>query len=218
MLYLASSNSNYKCRCVFITFEGIDGSGKSTQIKLLEKRLDNEGRKVTVFRDPGGTVVSEKIRNILLNPESEIDPVTELLLFSAARSQLIAEKVLPLLEQGYTVILDRFYDSTIAYQGYGRNSVALERIHQLNRVASHNREPDLTFYLQISLEQAKKRTATKRKDRMEQAGDEFYQKVIEGFDKLAEKEERFIALDATLPEDHIHRQIWEKVSDSFTNP
>ncbi len=197
---------------MFITFEGIDGSGKSTQIELLRNKLDEAGHKAEVFREPGGVPLSEAIRSILLDPEQEIDPVTELLLFSAARSQLLSEKVIPLLDKGAVVILDRFYDSTTAYQGYGRNSLPLNQIMELNRVASHQRQPDLTFYLRIGLEEAKKRTASARKDRMEQSGDRFYRKVIEGFDKLAATENRFVTLDAILPPEEIHRRVWNQVS------
>lgn len=199
---------------MFITFEGIDGSGKSTQIKKLKERLEKEGATVKVFRDPGGPEVSEKVRDILLNPDYEIDPVTELLLFSASRSQLMAEKVLPSLEKGAVVILDRFYDSTTAYQGYGRESISLEEIHKLNRIASHKREPDLTIYMKIPLNEAKSRMAEK-KDRMEQAGDPFFEKVINGFEDLAESEDRFFTVDATVSADQVHSWIWERVQSLF---
>lgn len=198
---------------MFITFEGIDGSGKTTQIELLKEKLLNEGHDVSVFREPGGTEISEQIREILLNTEFDIDPVTELLLFSAARSQLIAEKVVPLQKAGTIVILDRFYDSTTAYQGYGRNSVSLKHIREINEVAGHGNEPDLTFYMKISLEEARKRTKMQQKDRMELSGDEFYRKVIKGFDALALSEERFVTLDATAPQQKIYSQIWEHVSN-----
>lgn len=197
---------------MFITFEGIDGSGKSTQIELLKNRLIENNYEVAVFREPGGTDISEEIRSILLDADLDIDPVTELLLFSAARSQLIAEKVIPLQQSGTVVILDRFYDSTTAYQGYGRNSVSLKHIQDLNEVASHQNKPDLTFYLKISLEEAQRRTAEQRKDRMEQSGDAFYRKVIKGFDALSVSEDRFTTLDATAPQEEIHLQIWEVVS------
>ena len=197
---------------MFITFEGIDGSGKTTQIELLSEKLTEEGYKVSVFREPGGTEISEQIREILLDTKLDIDPVTELLLFSAARSQLIAEKVLPLQKAGTIVILDRFYDSTTAYQGYGRESVALKQIRELNKVASHDNEPDLTFYMKISLEEAQKRTRKQQKDRMELSGDEFYEKVIKGFDALSLTEKRFVTLDATAPQQKIHSKIWEQVS------
>ncbi len=196
---------------MFITFEGIDGSGKSTQIKLLREKLLEEGYEVEVFREPGGTDISEQIRHILLNSKSVIDPVTELLLFSAARSQLITEKVLPLLEKGTVVILDRFYDSTTAYQGYGRKAVSLEHIRELNEMASHGREPDLTLYLRISLEEAKKRTESLQKDRMEISGDEFFSRVIEGYDKLAQSEERFVTIESSADLHATHATVWKQV-------
>jgi dTMP kinase len=177
--------------------------------------LERDGALVKVFRDPGGPIVSEQIRDILLNPDYDIDPVTELLLFSAARSQLMTENVLPGIEEGAVIILDRFYDSTIAYQGYGRESVALNEIHKINRIASHKREPDLTVYMDISLRDAKKRMA-KKKDRMEQAGDHFFKKVIEGFRSLAKQEERFFTVDATKPTDEVHNLIWKKVQTLFS--
>lgn len=197
---------------MFITFEGIDGSGKSTQIELLRKKLIDKGHKAEVFREPGGTEISERIRSILLNPDLDIDPVTELLLFSAARSQLIIEKIIPLQQSGTIVILDRFYDSTTAYQGYGRDSLSLEDIKKLNKLASHQNEPDLTFYLKIGLEEAQKRTAQKPKDRMERSGDSFYRQVIKGFDKLAQSEDRIVTLDATAPQQQIHQKVWNHVA------
>ena len=197
---------------MFITFEGIDGSGKTTQIELLKEKLVDEGHEVCVFREPGGTDISEKIRKILLDANLDIDPVTELLLFSAARSQLVAEKVVPLQKSGTVVILDRFYDSTTAYQGYGRKSVSIKNIRQINEIASHRHEPDLTFYMKISLEEAQRRTRDKEKDRMELSGDEFYENVINGFDSLALSESRFVTLDATAPQQKVHAQIWEQVS------
>lgn len=200
---------------MFITFEGIDGSGKSTQIERLRKRLKAEGKEAEVFRDPGGPDVSERIRRILLNPDFEIDPVTELLLFSAARSQLMAEKVLPGLKEGKAVILDRFYDSTTAYQGYGRESVSLNEIENMNAIASHKREPDITVYMRVPLEEAKKRMANKEKDRMEQAGDAFFEKVINGFEVLAASETRFFSVDATQPAANVHTLIWKQIRSRF---
>lgn len=182
----------------------------------LKKKLEQEGARVDVFRDPGGPEVSEKVRDILLNPNYKVDPVTELLLFSAARSQLVAEKVLPALENGSVVILDRFFDSTTAYQGYGRESVPLEEIAHLNYIASHKRTPDLTIYMKVPLEEAKKRIAEKRKDRMEQAGDEFFQKVITGFDEMAATEERFFTIDAMKPEEEVKNKIWDQVQALFS--
>lgn len=192
---------------MLITFEGIDGSGKSTQIALLKKKLINLGKIVEVYREPGGSEISELVRSVLLNTDFSIDPVTELLLFSSARSQLISEKVIPALERGEIVILDRFYDSTTAYQGYGRASLPLEEIKKINTIASHNRAPDFTFYLRLSIEESNKRRAHLSKDRMERAGDEFFKKVIQGFDELAETESRFITIDALKSVEEIHELV-----------
>ncbi|MEP0004920.1 MAG: dTMP kinase [Balneola sp.] len=196
---------------MLITFEGIDGSGKSTQISLLKDHLCKSGKEVQVLREPGGTDISELIRGMLLNPEIEIDPVTELLLFSSARSQLIAEKVKPLLAKGVVVILDRFYDSTTAYQGYGRKSIPIDQVHQINKIASHEIAPFVTFYLRLSLEESAKRTAHMQKDRMEQSGIEFFQNVIKGFDELSKSEERFVTIDASKNVDEVHDLILSKL-------
>lgn len=192
---------------MLISFEGIDGSGKSTQIQLLKNKLIEIGIDVQVLREPGGTDISELIRGMLLNPEIEIDPVTELLLFSSARSQLMAEKVKPLLAKHAFVILDRFYDSTTAYQGYGRGSLPLPQVQQINNIASHGVAPDLTFYLRLSLEESAKRRMHMQEDRMEQSGVEFFNKVIEGFDVLAKSESRFKTIDASASVEEIHQQI-----------
>ena len=192
---------------ILISFEGIDGSGKTTQINLLKKKLEADGHDVYFFREPGGTELSEVIRGILLNPEIEINPVTEMLLFSSARSQLIAEKVKPLQDTNAIVILDRFYDSTVAYQGYGRKSVPLEQVHQLNTIASHGLVPDITFYLRIDLEVAEMRRSKFTKDRMERSGTDFYRAVIGGFDELAKSNDRFVTIQADGHVDAIHEQI-----------
>ncbi|MCH8494044.1 MAG: dTMP kinase [Balneolales bacterium] len=201
---------------MLISFEGIDGSGKTTQIELLKNRLLDDGVKVQVFREPGGTEVSEQIRSILLNPQVEIDPVTEMLLFSSARSQLISSRVMPLLASNHVVILDRFYDSTIAYQGYGRECLPLEQIHQINHIASHAIAPDITFYLRVSREVSASRRANQLEDRMEKSGDVFYDKVIAGFDALAASESRIQTIDAGQSIDLIHQQIWQKISLSLS--
>lgn len=196
---------------MLISFEGIDGSGKSTQIQRLAARLKDSGEQVETFREPGGTDVSEKIRSMLLNPACELNAVTELFLFSAARSQLMTEQVLPLLEKGYVVILDRFYDSTTAYQGYGRELMDLESIGKMNEKASHGRAPDLTIYMKLTVEQARKRTEGGEADRMEQSSDEFYKRVIQGFDTLAQNNKRFVTVDATQSKEKIEQKIWQKV-------
>ncbi len=198
---------------MLITFEGIDGCGKSTQIELLKNYLDTLKVVYVVFREPGGTEISEKIRSLLLHDTGEMDPVTELLLFSAARSQLIREKVIPLLNEKKIVILDRFYDSTTAYQGYGRESADLDSIFSLNRLASHQLTPNITFYLRIKPELAALRTQNTLKDRMERSGTDFFNKVSEGYDELATKEERIFTIDATNSANKIHRQIIELIGD-----
>ena len=121
---------------MLINFEGIDGCGKSTQIHLLKQYLEERGRMVQVYREPGGTSIAEEIRSILLDSKNEVSAISELLLFSAARAQLVQEKILPALERGITVILDRFYDSTTAYQGYGRSVLPIDEIILLNKMAS----------------------------------------------------------------------------------
>jgi len=192
---------------VLITFEGIDGCGKTTQIELLEKWFSEENYSYSIFREPGGTKLSERIRELLLDSKQVMDPVTEVLLFSAARSQLITEKVLPRLDRGEIVILDRFYDSTTAYQGYGRKSATLEQIDALNQLAGHGLVPDLTFYLQITVNEAEKRKATLQKDRMEQSGNPFFEEVVRGFDEITERELRFNIIDATQSPGIIHQQV-----------
>lgn len=192
---------------MFITFEGIDGSGKTTQIQLLEEELKKQGFKVEVFREPGGTVISEEIRELLLNEKKDIRPIAEMLLFSSARAQLTAEKILPLLAQKKVVILDRFYDSTIAYQGYGRQLMDVNDIEIVSRIATQGLTPDITFYLKISVTEAQKRTNNLSSDRMEQSGTAFYERVIQGYDMLAQKYERIKTLDSTCEVSKTHTHI-----------
>jgi len=180
---------------------------------MLQERLQNEKIPVTVLREPGGTELSEMIRGILLNPDVHINPVTELLLFSAARSELVASKVRPLLEQRVIVILDRFYDSSVAYQGFGRGSLPINEINKLNSIAAHGLEPNATFFLDIDVHKAvERRAGGKGPDRMERAGAAFYERVRDGFIWLSEHHDRFIKLDADAPAEEIHHEIWKRVS------
>ena len=143
--------------------------------------------------------------------------MAEVLLFSAARAQLIAREVLPRLEKGEVVVLDRFYDSTTAYQGYGRESLPIDEIRRINKIASLKRVPDITFYLRISLEEAEARRSEQKPDRMEQAGNDFYRKVISGFDRLAQGEARFVTLEASDGKERLHEEIWNRVSSTLRN-
>lgn len=183
---------------MLITFEGIDGCGKSTQIEKLSQFLTEKGHDVHIFREPGGTPLSEQIRDILLNSSEDIDPVAETLLFSAARAQLVARRIRPLLKTGSIVILDRFYDSTTAYQGYGRQAIPVDQIENLNTLATQELEPDLTIYLSLDPEKAaRRRTSGEVEDRMERSGHDFFQKVSEGYDRIASRNKRVVTLDSS---------------------
>ena len=201
-------------KALFISFEGIDYSGKSTQIDLLTKKLEELGKPYITLREPGGTVIGEKIRDILLDREAdEMTPETELLLYSAARAQLVRQEVIPHLEKGYVVILDRFFDSTLAYQGYGRD-LPVNKIEQITDFAVEMNVPDLTFYLRLTVEEMKKRKniAGRTDDRLEANSHQFFEKIISGYDELSVKyRDRFISIDAGKPEEDVFIEIWNKV-------
>jgi dTMP kinase len=198
-----------------LSFEGIDGSGKSTQIELLCTWLKSKNISVEVYREPGGTKTSESIRSLLLDKSQTIDPISELLLFSAARAQLISEKIVPALNMGKWVILDRFYDSTTAYQGYGRAVLPIAQIQQLNTLATNNLTPDITIYLDVDLSTSIERRKDAENDRMESAGVEFFQNVIEGYRKLAESESRIKRIDANNDSQSIHLEIIGLLNKAF---
>lgn len=196
---------------MFITFEGIDFSGKSTQIRLLEQRLRERGDSVLLVREPGGTAISEKIRAILLDRAHDaMDDVTEFLLFSASRSQLVRETIVPALASGAHVIADRFHDSSTAYQGYGRglDILAIESVH---RIATHGLMPDLTFFIDIPVDAGfERRNATERAiDRMEAADRMFFERIRAGYLLLAKEHgSRFVRIDGMLPINDIADTIW----------
>lgn len=171
---------------MFITFEGIDGCGKTTQIKLLAEYLDQKGIKNVMLREPGGVKISEEIRTLLLDAHEKIEPITELMLFSAARAQLVETLLKPKLAAGISVLCDRFYDSTTAYQGFGRG-LDVAMIDNINKAATGGLEPDLTIFLDISVEESKYRTRRQIADRIEQSGDNFFERVRAGFIALSEK-------------------------------
>lgn len=197
---------------MFITFEGIDGSGKSTQILLLREYLVKNGLKVVTLREPGGTELSEYIRAVLLNKKLEVSDISELLLFQAARADLVHTIVKPSLETGRIVLSDRYFDSTTAYQGYGRG-IDMKIIEKSNQIGSLGVLPDVTFYLKIERNVGLSRDKDKEMDRMELSGDEFYDKVIKGYDELAEKESRFITIDGNLEVKEIHNIVVSKIEN-----
>ncbi|ABQ47650.1 thymidylate kinase [Thermotoga petrophila RKU-1] len=189
---------------MFITFEGIDGSGKSTQIKLLARYLEKRGKRVILKREPGGTETGEKIRKLLL--KEEMTPKAELFLFLASRNLLVME-IKRYLSEGYVVLLDRYTDSSVAYQGFGRN-LGKEIVEKLNDFATDSLVPDLTFYIDVDVE-----TALNRKgelNRFEKR--EFLERVREGYLVLAkEHPERIVVLDGKRSIEEIHRDVVREV-------
>ncbi|MFV1979750.1 MAG: dTMP kinase [Rhodothermia bacterium] len=199
---------------MLVSFEGIDGSGKSTQITLLEARLLANGAKVLSLREPGGTQVSERVRGILLDPDLDISPVAELLLFSAARAQIVEQRIRPAMALGMTVLLDRFYDSTTAYQGAGRGVADPGWIGSLHRLATHGLIPDRTIWIDVPPEIARRRQDGQALDRMEIEDPGFYQRIHDCYVELVQNEpERFLRVDGTMTIDDIHDVIWSDVSN-----
>jgi len=192
----------------FITIEGCDGSGKTTQSQLLEKYLRVKQVPCLFTREPGGTEISEQIRKIILNKENEnMNWRTEALLYAASRAQLVGEKIVPALHKGLHVVCDRYIDSTLAYQGYGRG-LSLEELKRINYFAAGGLKPDVTFLLDIDPEETFQRKARQEKDRLEKEKIEFHQKVRYGYLELARLEpERFKIIKATQSIEEIHREI-----------
>ena len=195
---------------LFITFEGGEGSGKSTQAKALYRRLLSIGISCVLTHEPGGTPLGNRLRR-LLRGEGEIDPQTELFLFAASRAQLVREVIRPSLERGALVISDRFFYSTIAYQGYGRG-LDLTIIEELNRIATEGLCPDLVVLLDIPVEEG---LARKRlRDRFEKEELAFHQRVREGYLEMARSDpKRWLIVDAALPRQRVTRLIWEGVTN-----
>ncbi|RMH64815.1 MAG: dTMP kinase [Calditrichaeota bacterium] len=196
----------------FISFEGIDFSGKSTQINLLKEYIREKGARVYVLREPGGTEISEQIRKVLLDKKhGNMHPRAELLLYSAARIQLTTEKIIPTLKRDAYVIADRFVDSTTAYQGYGRG-LQPDMIAYINQVATLGLLPSVTFYLDIEPKRAFERCAKRgnQKDRLESAGLDFFKKVAQGYKEIARNyPNRFHVMDAMEDVKTIHNHIVE---------
>ena len=206
-------------RLPFITFEGSEGCGKSTQVQRLAARLERSGVSYLVTRDPGGTAISETIRELLqFAPQGEaMKPQTELLLFEASRSQLVREIIQPALERGFCVISDRFFDSTTVYQGAARKLNA-EMIVRLNVFAVGDCIPDVTFVLDVDAPTASSRMqrTVRKPDRMEQEPTEFYDQVRKAYRELAAREShRAVLIDGTQPVNKVEDEIWETVSSRF---
>jgi dTMP kinase len=208
----------------FITFEGSEGCGKSTQVKRLAARLEQTGVPTLVTREPGGTAIGEKIRDLLqFAPESfAMTPETEVLLFAASRAQLVRETIQPALAKGTVVISDRFFDSTTVYQGVARK-LSPEIVATLNAFAIGDARPDLTFILDIDVETARNRLRRRVrpvavKDRMEEEPVEFYERVCHGYRELAKREpDRFTIIDGAQSPDAIEKKIWTAVQSKIEN-
>ncbi len=198
-------------RGYFITFEGIEGAGKSTQSVMLHNYLIEKNKKVILTKEPGGTETGKKIRQILLSHSDEIfPPLAELFLYEADRNFHIHNLIKPKIDQGYTVICDRFTDSTLAYQGYARG-LDIDFVKEINSIASEGIKPDITFLIDIPVEEGLKRIQIIReKDRIEKEEIDFHKKLREGFLKIAEEErDRIVVLNGLEPPEKIFRQVIE---------
>jgi len=179
-----------KRRGIFITLEGPDGSGKTTQALLLARYLQRKGHRVVRTREPGGTSIAEALRRIILNPKNRISKLTEVLLYEAGRAQHTSELILPALGKGKTVICERYTDATLAYQGYGRN-LDIRMVNELNRIASSGLKPDLTILLDVDVREGLKRVkkiSGRKMDRMERESIRFHQRVRKGYLEIGSRE------------------------------
>ena len=199
---------------MFITFEGLDFCGKTTQVKLLEEYLKSRKKKTVLIREPGGTVISEKVREILLDKKnSEMYGETELLLFSSSRSQLVRQVIIPALKKGIFVISDRFHDSSTAYQSFGR-SISLQFLQKLNKFVIDGAVPDITFFLDIPVKEVVRRKSKVKNinlDRIEVSENNFYTRVRNGYLYLLKSEKRFRKINGMLSIDKVHRKIINEI-------
>ena len=197
-------------RGLFITFEGADGCGKTTQIELLNKYLQEKGKETLLTREPGAKGLGVKLREILLNYDGEVSPQCESFLFLEDRAQHIDCIIKPAINQGKIILCDRHTDSTVAYQGYGRG-LDLNRINMLNDIATGGLKPDLTIVFDVDIETSMKRVG-KEKDRMESAGVEFFNKVRQGYLEIAKQEpNRVKVINSSDTIENIHKQVVELV-------
>ena len=202
---------------LFITFEGGDGAGKSTQIDLLADHLRSRGCEVLLTREPGGTKISEKLRGVLLDPENrEMAPVTEMMLYAAARAQLVAEVIKPALSEGKVVICDRFLDSSLAYQSYGRDLG--DAVLEVNQYAIDGCMPDVTIYLRVDPQTGRQRIQTRDQDRIESESERFHDRVHEGYEQLCLRyPDRITAIDAGGTIEEISQAIREEVTGKIND-
>lgn len=204
---------------IFITMEGPDGSGKTTQIELLKKYLEEKGYDIIITREPGGTAISEAIRTIILNPEfKEMSHMTELLLYASARAQLVNQVIKPALDAGKAVICDRFVESSAVYQGIGRG-LGIKTVYDVNSFALGEVKPELTIFMDLDAEEGIKRKKNQTElDRMEMEDLSFHKRVVDGYRQLAQLySDRIVPIDATLPIETIHKTIVEEVEKRFFN-
>ena len=190
----------------FITFEGADGSGKTTQIEMIKKYLEKQGHECLLTREPGGSDLGNKIREILLHYDGEVDSLAELLLYMADRAQHVKKVIIPALKEGKIVLCDRYTDSSVSYQGYARG-LDIERIIELNKIATDGLEPDLTIVFDVETEVAMNRVGDV-KDRLEQEGVEFHKKLRYGYLELAKRfPERIKVVNSNLSIDEVFEQV-----------
>lgn len=205
---------------MFITFEGIDFCGKSTQVEILKSYLQSQNKNVQLIREPGGTIISEKIREVLLDKKNDAMVMeTEIFLFSASRAQLVREVIRPYLEKGFYVISDRFHDSSTAYQGYGRG-LPIEAIQNINNLAIGETIPDITFFIDIPIEVSLRRKAKRDDndlDRIEVSDNNFYEKVRKGYFEISKTEKRFRVLDGTQSIEVVSNQIINEIAKFESN-
>jgi dTMP kinase len=201
-------------RGVLITFEGVEGSGKSTQAELLRRWLGTQGVPVVLSREPGGTLIGERIREVLLDPASKMmDGQTELFLYLASRNQHVRELVLPALDEGKVVILDRFADSSVAYQGAGR-LLPGRLVSRLNKLATAALRPHITFLVDVPVAVGQERKKAAALDRLEQERVEFHERVRDGYLRLARRAPgRIVVLDGALPAAGLESRVREHVTD-----
>ncbi len=184
---------------MLVTFEGIEAAGKSTLIATLADKLSNAGDAVLVTREPGGTRLGDSLRALFIDPAESIDGVAEVMLLNASRAQLVAEIIQPALAAGTTILCDRFFDATVAYQGFGRG-LDVETLLELCLVATRRIAPDLTFLIDVPVEVSAARVRARgQADRLEREGPGFHERVREGYLQLARRFGRIVVLDGTMP-------------------